>query len=195
MSDSQQLVIDLPDWVAEVASRQSSYRTDAERMTLAIELARENVMRESGGPFGAVVFNDATGEVISAAVNRVQQLSNCALHAEVVALMFAQQRVGCHTLYSDGGPPYMLATSCDPCAMCVGAVLWSGVRRVVCGATRDDATRIGFDEGPVFPESLQYLRERGIEITNGVMRHEANAVLQLYRDRDGKVYNGGASAR
>jgi tRNA(Arg) A34 adenosine deaminase TadA len=190
---SRRLVIDLPEWVADLAGRQERYETDEERMALAIDLARENVLREGGGPFGAVVYEEQTGVVVAAAVNRVQQLANCALHAEVMALMFAQQRVGCHTLYTEGGTEYMLATSCDPCAMCLGAVLWSGVQRVVCGATRDDATEIGFDEGPVFPESLLYLRERGVRITHGVHREAATAVLQLYRDRNGAVYNGAAS--
>ena len=193
MSQAQGLIIDLPEWVAALAGRQDSYRTDDERMRLAVDLARENVLREGGGPFGAVVFDDKAGTVVAAAVNRVQQLANCALHAEVMALMFAQQRVGCHTLYNEQGTEYVLATSCDPCAMCLGAVLWSGVQRVVCGATRDDATAIGFDEGPVFPESLLYLRERGVSITHGVLRAEATAVLQLYRDRNGVVYNGATS--
>ena len=193
MSQAQRLIIDLPELVAALAGRQESYRTDDERMQLAVDLARENVLREGGGPFGAVVFDDRTGTVIAAAVNRVQQLANCALHAEVMALMFAQQRVGCHTLYNEQGTEYVLATSCDPCAMCLGAVLWSGVQRVICGATRDDATEIGFDEGPVFPESLRYLGDRGVRITHGILRAEATAVLQLYRDRNGIVYNGVAA--
>jgi tRNA(Arg) A34 adenosine deaminase TadA len=193
VSQAQRLIIDLPDWVATLAQRQDSYRTDEDRMSLAIDLARENVVRDGGGPFGAVVFEDRTGKVVAAAVNRVQQLANCALHAEVMALMFAQQRVGCHTLYNDRGMEYVLATSCDPCAMCLGAVLWSGVQRVICGATRDDAMDIGFDEGPVFPESLIYLRERGVRITHGIRREEATQVLQLYRDRNGIVYNGAAA--
>lgn len=190
MSPASRLVVDLPEWVDELAGRQAAYRTDDERMALAVSLARENVLRENGGPFGAVVFDDASGIPVAAAVNRVRQLANCALHAEMMALMFAQQRLGCHTLYSDEGPEYMLVTSCDPCAMCLGAVLWGGVRRVVCGATREDAMAIGFDEGPVFPESLQYLQERGIRIEHGVRRDDAVAVLQLYRERNGTVYNG-----
>jgi tRNA(Arg) A34 adenosine deaminase TadA len=74
--------------------------------------------------------------------------------------------------------------------MCLGATLWSGVTRVVCGAHRDDARRLSFDEGPVFPESHAYLRERGIEIVDGVLREEANAVLELYCTRQGTIYNG-----
>jgi tRNA(Arg) A34 adenosine deaminase TadA len=190
MTDPARLVIDLPGWVEEIAARRAAYPTDDDRIALAIELARENVLREGGGPFGAVVFEETTGKVVAAAVNRVQQLANCALHAEVTALMFAQQRLGCHTFQAEDGPSYMLASSCDPCAMCLGAVLWSGIQRVVCGATREDAMAVGFDEGPVFPESLLYLQERGISITSGLRRQEASEVLQLYADRGGLVYNG-----
>ena len=83
-----------------------------------------------------------------------------------------------------------LATSCEPCAMCLGATLWSGVKRLLCGATRDDALRINFDEGPVFPQSYAYLRDRGIEVVRQVAREEARAVLELYRETSGVIYNG-----
>jgi tRNA(Arg) A34 adenosine deaminase TadA len=72
--------------------------------------------------------------------------------------------------------------------MCLGATLWSGVRGLVCGATRDDAIAVGFDEGPVFAESWAYLERRGVGIRRGVLREEAAAVLQLYRERGGAIY-------
>jgi tRNA(Arg) A34 adenosine deaminase TadA len=73
--------------------------------------------------------------------------------------------------------------------MCLGATLWSGVRRIVCGAARDDATRLNFEEGPVFPQSYRYLEERGVAVVHNVLRNEARAVLEAYRARGGKVYN------
>jgi tRNA(Arg) A34 adenosine deaminase TadA len=69
-------------------------------------------------------------------------------------------------------------------------VLWSGARRLVCGASRDDAERIGFDEGPVFDESYAYLEARGIEVVRGIERESASAVLDLYIERNGTIYNG-----
>ena len=86
-------------------------------------------------------------------------------------------------------PPHELFTSCEPCAMCLGATLWSGVKRVVCAAAREDATRLHFEEGPVFPESYTYLEERGIRIDRNILRDEARAVLEQYRVRGGKIYN------
>jgi tRNA(Arg) A34 adenosine deaminase TadA len=118
------------------------------------------------------------------------RLNNCALHGEMVAFMIAQQRLGSFTLSAAGMPVHELVTSCEPCAMCLGAILWSGVKRVVCGAHRDDATRLNFEEGPVFPESYKYLADRGIEVVREVCRQEALDVLELYRKNSGKIYNG-----
>jgi tRNA(Arg) A34 adenosine deaminase TadA len=73
--------------------------------------------------------------------------------------------------------------------MCLGAILWSGVKRVVCGAAREDATRLRFEEGPVFPASYQYLEAHGVTIVRNVLAGEARAVLELYRARSGKIYN------
>jgi tRNA(Arg) A34 adenosine deaminase TadA len=160
-------------------------------MRLAVQLAEQNVARGTGGPFGAAVFEEATGRLVAAGVNLVHASNNAALHAEVVALMFAQRATGSFTLAS---PPltrsHMLATSCAPCAMCLGAVHWSGVSRVVSGATREDATAIGFDEGPVFPESIRYLEARGITFADAVERSAARAVMQRYCDLQGPMYNG-----
>lgn len=159
-------------------------------MRLAIALSRENVERGTGGPFGAAVLERDSGRVVAVGVNSVVRLHNCALHGEMVAFMMAQQRLESYTLNAPGMPEHELITSCEPCAMCLGATLWSGVRRLVCGAAREDAVRLRFDEGPVFSESFDYLEARGIEITRHLLRDEARAVLELYRARGGQVYNG-----
>ena len=57
-------------------------------------------------------------------------------------------------------------------------------------AAREDALRLGFEEGPVFPESFAYLEERGVRFTREVLRREACAVLEAYRKKGGPVYNG-----
>ncbi|HST60704.1 MAG TPA: nucleoside deaminase [Longimicrobium sp.] len=184
------IVIDLPDWVHDVVDADRAYTSDEEKMRLAVDLSRENVLRGTGGPFGAAIFDAGTGELVAVGVNSVVRLNNCTLHGEMMAIMAAQARLECFTLRTPDGPVYEMFTSCEPCAMCLGATLWSGVRRVVCGATRDDALRVNFDEGPVFPESHAYLEARGIRIDRGVLRDEANAVLELYRTSAGVIYNG-----
>ena len=178
-----------PAWVARHVSWDTRYTTDDERMGLAIALSRWNVLEESGGPFGAAVFERGSGRLVAVGVNLVVPLANSALHGEMVAFMMAQARLGSYTLAGEGMPEHELATSCEPCAMCLGATLWSGVRRVLCGATREDALRLDFDEGPVFQASYDYLASRGVEVVREVRRAEAADVLALYRQRAGVIYN------
>jgi tRNA(Arg) A34 adenosine deaminase TadA len=180
--------IEYPDWVAQQIDWERRYLTLEKRMCLVIELARENVQRETGGPFGAAVFESQSGRLVSVGMNLVVPFCNSILHAEIVALMMAHQQLRSFTLSSDSMPAHELVTSCEPCAMCLGAILWSGVKRVVFGASREDAIEIGFDEGPVFSESYEYLEVRGIEFVRDICRAEARAVLDLYVRQGGVIY-------
>lgn len=180
------LTVANPGWLADLAPTGAVCRTDEDRMRLVVRLAVENVEREAGGPFGAAVFDAASGRLVAAGVNSVLRLGNSVLHAEVMAIMLAEAAAGSFALAG----PCELVTSCEPCAMCLGATLWSGVRRLVCGATRDDAAALGFDEGPVFPESYAYLERRGIEVVRGVCRAEAQRPFERYRELGGVIYNG-----
>jgi tRNA(Arg) A34 adenosine deaminase TadA len=178
-----------PDWLGGLVEWDRLYPTVEDRMRLAIQLSRENVLRGTGGPFGAAVFESDSGALVAAGVNSVTRLHNAVLHAETLALMLAQHRLGSFTLSGPGLPAHELVTSCEPCAMCLGAAFWSGVRRLVYGANRADATALSFDEGPVFPESYAYLEERGIAVVRDVLRADAAAVLELYRETGGPIYN------
>jgi tRNA(Arg) A34 adenosine deaminase TadA len=190
MSDARATVlVTWPDWVHDTVTFGRRYDTDEERMRLAIELARQNVLRGTGGPFGAAIFERETGALLSVGVNSVVRLNNSTLHAEMLAITMAQHRIGSYTLAASPTTSYELVSSCDPCAMCLGAVLWSGVRRLVTGADRDDATALSFEEGPVFPQSYTYLEEHGITIRRSVLRQEAAGVLELYRRQGGQIYN------
>ena len=183
------VAVDLPAWVNDIVDWTRPLASDEDRMRLAIRLARENVERGTGGPFGAVIVDRQSGTVVGVGMNSVVRLHNCTLHGEMLAIMMAQARVKSFTLAANGMPAHDLVTSCEPCAMCLGAALWSGVERVVCGAAREDATRLGFEEGPVFPESYKYLEDRGVRFARNVLRDEANAVLEQYRKGGGKIYN------
>jgi tRNA(Arg) A34 adenosine deaminase TadA len=182
--------VEYPDWVDSVVQWDRIYSSDHNRMRLAIDVSRANVEHATGGPFGAAIFESQSGRVVAVGMNSVVRLNNCTLHGEMMAFMMAQQRVGSFSLNGPGLPAHELFTSCEPCAMCLGGALWSGVQRVVYGAGREDASRLNFEEGPVFPESYQYLEDRGIRIVGKVLRDEARAVLELYRARSGTIYNG-----
>ncbi len=183
-------VVTLPGWMADFLRGQPEPTGDAGFIELAIALSRANVEHGTGGPFGAVVVERDTGRVVSVGVNRVVPLRNSSLHAEVVAAMLAEAAIGSYSLDDPGIPPHALYTSCEPCAMCLGAIWWSGVRRVVCAATKEDALAAGFDEGPVFADSYRYLEDRGVAFVHGVCRQAAREVLMRYVERNGTVYNG-----
>ena len=183
------VTVTLPPWVSQVVDFSATYLTDAERMRLAIRLSRENVQRATGGPFGAAVFERQTGRLVAVGVNEVITLGNSTLHAEMVALQCAERRVRSYSL-REARVEHDLFTSCAPCAMCLGAILWSGVTRLVAGGEREDAERAAFDEGPVFAESYAYLAARGITVVRGFLRDEAAAVIELYRRTGGIAYNG-----
>jgi len=120
--------------------------------------------------------------------------SNCSvLHAEIVALAFAQKALGRYDLSDGGRLHYDLVASAEPCAMCFGAVPWSGVRQLVCGARDEDARAIGFDEGPKPDDWVSALHNRGIVVVRDVFREEAAAVLQEYVAAGGPIYNSGGS--
>jgi tRNA(Arg) A34 adenosine deaminase TadA len=188
MNDAEVLV-DLPPWARELERVGTVVAQDDDRMRLAIQLSRLNVDNGTGGPFGAAIFESESGRLVAIGVNSVVRLNQSSLHAEMVAYMRAQARVASYTLAAPHLPAHALYTSCEPCAMCLGAALWSGVQRVVYAASREDAIKLRFDEGPVFPESYAYLERRGIRVTRELLRDEANLVLELYRARGGLIYN------
>jgi tRNA(Arg) A34 adenosine deaminase TadA len=188
-SSLPQIRISYPNWVTDVVDLDSTYASDEDRMRVAIAVSRENVTRGTGGPFGAAIFERQSGKLVAVGMNSVVRLHNCTLHGEMVAFMMAQQQLKSFTLAAPGMPEHDLFTSCEPCAMCLGAALWSGVKRIVMGAAREDASRLNFEEGPVFPQSYTYLEERGITIVRHVLRDDARQVLEQYRAGGGKIYN------
>lgn len=190
MELSNSCVIELPAWIVPfLKAREGSLATISERMQLAIDLAEENVRQDTGGPFGAIVVDEKSGELVSAGVNLVTSSGLSMAHAEIVALTLAQTSIGEWNL-SHGGP-LQLVTSCEPCAMCFGAVPWSGIKSLVCGARKKDAEAAGFDEGDKPAHWVRSLQRRGIVVQCGVMRARAAGVLASYRAGGGQIYNAG----
>src|SRR5919206_1833595 len=123
------VTLGLPGWVEEFLSDPDrSYPTQEERMRLAIELSRLNVEHGTGGPFGAAIFDLSTNRLVAPGVNLVTTTNLSAAHAEIVAIMVAQQVVGHFDLGGRGRPAYELVASTEPCAQCLGSIPWSGVR-------------------------------------------------------------------
>ena len=182
--------VELPDWCRDLAGKLPERLPDpADRMRLAIELSRRNVEAETGGPFGAVVSSIADGRLIAIGVNRVEPEICSSAHAEIVALSLAQSTSSNWNLATVDGAPLELATSCEPCAMCLGAIPWSGVQRVICGATKRDAEITGFDEGERTSDWIDMLGRRSIAVETELLRTEAAGVLHDYRKSGARIYN------
>jgi len=187
---SRHCSFELPAWVEPfLQDWPEPLSTISERMRLAIALSKENIMQETGGPFAAVVVNEQTGQLVAVGINLVTTSGLSMAHAEIVALSLAQTALGEWNLSNAG--PLQLVTTCEPCAMCFGAVPWSGVKSLICGARKKDAEAAGFDEGDKPDQWVRSLQRRGIVVQSSVLRAEAASVLALYRADGGAIYNAG----
>lgn len=185
MTSIKSKTITLPEWINNEIKDVKIIEGYTAQMDFVLNLAKKNVVNKTGGPFAAAVFNKLTGELISAATNIVV-LENCsAAHAEIVALILAQEKLKQHRLIDD----YALVSSAQPCVMCNGALIWSGVKTLIFGATKEDVESItGFDEGPM-PDNWKYeLEKRGIEVVENINHKAACEVLELYTKNGGELY-------
>ncbi|WP_324780737.1 nucleoside deaminase [Thiobacillus sedimenti] len=185
---STALEFELPDFLVRANARELFLPPGDERMRFVLDLARENVAA-GGGPFAAAVFEHASGRLLAAGANRVVSSGYSCAHAEMIALTLAQRRLRHYDLGAASFPTCELVSSAEPCLMCLGAVLWSGVRILSVGARGEDVTAQGFDEGPKPADWVGELRHRGIEVHGDVLRDEAREVLRAYQAAGGPIYN------
>lgn len=180
----------LPDWVLPfVQGYDAPTSTAQERMALVHALADRNHVAGNGGPFAAVVADPVTGEIVSVGVNVVLSSGLSSAHAEITAISLAQVAMASWDLAA-ARPGLELVVNWRPCAMCFGAVLWSGVRRLVVAGDGPDLERLtGFDEGPVVSDWAEQLQVRGIEVDRDVLREGAIATYSAYGQSQSLVYN------
>ena len=166
------------------------FLSSEERMKLVLSLTDRQIEEGTGGPFGAAVFELESGRLISVGVNRVVVTGCSTAHAEVMALSLAQKAVGTHDLGAEKLPEFQIVVNAQMCAMCLGAVIWSGVKEVCYAATSQEVEQItGFDEGPL-PSNIEgILRQRGIRLKKGIMVEESKRLLEKYVTTGGLVYN------
>ena len=184
--------ITLPDWaIEELAALPECITTLEDRMAAVIRFSRLNFEHDTGGPFAAGIFEVESGRVVTIGVNRVVP-SNCSsAHAEIVALSVAQRAIGSFDLGGDGLADHQMVVNWRPCAMCFGAVPWSGIRSLVIAGSGSELEELtGFDEGPIHPDWKMELESRGIDVIDGLMREEACEVFRAFGESDRIVYNG-----
>lgn len=112
----------------------------------AVEIAG-NGIKNGGGPFGAVVSKD--GKIISKAYNKVVLTNDPTAHAEILAIRQAASVLKSHDLCE-----CTLYSSCEPCPMCLGAIYWAGIKKVVYACDRIDAEGAGFSDKLIYEEIM-----------------------------------------
>ena len=188
-----ELKIRLPDWIESFLDQIGSVHSQIEdRMRVVIELAKRNIEKQTGGPFAAAIF-DQQGKLIAPGINMVMTTNCSILHAEIVAIALAQKVLGRYDLSNGGTDKYDLVSTTEPCAMCLGAVPWSGVSRLICAARDEDACKIGFDEGSKPDDWIGKFEKRGITVLRDILRDEAIKVLEKYKTSGGTIYNTGSA--
>lgn len=106
-----------------------------------IDMAINSASEGKGGPFGAMVFNSETGEIISMATNSVLSDNNPIAHGEVNAIQQACQKLQKPHLHG-----YSLLTTSEPCPMCMAAIKWARLDEWGYIASTKTASIIGFDD-------------------------------------------------
>ena len=153
---------------------------DDERfMRMAIALATENVVSGRGGPFGAVVVR--AGAVIATGANQVTATNDPTAHAEVVAIRNACRELG--TFELTGATIY---SSCEPCPMCLAAVLWARCGALFFGNTAADAAAVGFDDSYFYDQVRRSVEQRDLPTAN-LLRTEAAASFSAWRTFAGRI--------
>lgn len=151
---------------------------DRKFLKLAIETASDNI-KEQGGPFGAVIVSK--GKIISRAGNRVVTGHDPTAHAEVQAIRMAAAALGTHDLSG-----CVIYSSCEPCPMCLGAIYWAGIRRLVYASDRYKAAASGFDDEMIYTELALDHEKRSIVMSRG-MKDEGDSVFRQWDIFPGKV--------
>ena len=153
----------------------------AELMQLAIEKARAGVAAGQS-PFGCAIAVE--GHVLAVAHNTVLSDRDITAHAEVNAI-----RQACRSsqhVHLDGA---VVATTCEPCPMCMAALHWARVQHVYFGATISDAESAGFNELQVPAAEVLKIGNSAVKISSGLMPAECRALFAEWRSRpDREVY-------
>ncbi|AIB12406.1 cytidine deaminase [Azospirillum argentinense] len=152
---------------------------DTECLRRAIALSRTHMQGNAGGPFGAVIARD--GRIIGEGWNCVTSTNDPTAHAEVVAIRNACRDLGSFSLA--GATVY---TSCEPCPMCLSAIYWARIGRIVYANGRDDAASIGFDDAFLYTEIALPLEQRAVPMQR-LLADEARAVFDEWAARPDRV--------
>jgi len=152
---------------------------DRSHMRRAIALSKEMMEANQGGPFGAVITRG--DQIIAEGFNKVTSSNDPTAHAEVTAI-----REACRSEESFSLEGCTIYTSCEPCPMCLAAIYWARISRIVYANSRSDAADIGFDDDFLYKEIPLPLDQRSIP-TEQALGEEALAVFQAWDNKSDKT--------
>ena len=147
-------------------------------MRRAIDLSLKNV-KKGGGPFGAVVTRN--GEILAESCNLVTETNDPTAHAEINVIRVAAQKLKTFDLSG-----CVIYSSCEPCPMCLGAIYWARIDKVVFANTTSDAKSIGFNDALIYEEISRPPEERKIEFRQ-LLREEALMAFKAWEESENKI--------
>lgn len=148
-------------------------------MEQAIMLAKENVNKLNGGPFGAIIVKN--GKIIGKGVNSVTMNNDPTAHAEVMAI-----RDACKNLETYQLEDCEVYSSCEPCPMCMGAIYWARTKKLYYAATKEDAANAGFDDSYIYNEINSPLNKRDLP-SEQICREKAVEVFKHWQENSEKI--------
>lgn len=151
-----------------------------EYMKLAKDMAENGMSNNEGGPFGAII-TDKEGNIIAKGNNQVLKNNDPTAHAEVVAIRNACKKLNTYDLSN-----YILYTSCEPCPMCLSAIIWSNIKEIYYACTKNDAAEIGFRDNMIY----EYLKGNNKDLINlkQIDRDECIELFEKYKKQDKTIY-------
>lgn len=153
-------------------------------MNKYINLAKSEAMlginNNEGGPFGAVI-TDKEGNIVAKGNNKVLKNNDPTAHAEIVAIRNACSKLNTYDLSE-----YILYTSCEPCPMCLSAIIWSNIKEVYYACTKNDAAEIGFRDDMIY----EYLKGNNKDLINlkQIDRDECIELFEEYKKQGKTIY-------
>ena len=149
-------------------------------MQKAKENAEKGIENKEGGPFGAIIV-DKKGNIIANGNNKVLKNNDPTAHAEIVAIREACKKLNTYDLSE-----YILYTSCEPCPMCLSAIIWANIKEVYYGCTKEDAGNIGFRDDIIY----DYLKGKNKELIEmkKIDREECIKTFEKYKKENGTIY-------
>ena len=149
-------------------------------MEKAKQNAENGILKKEGGPFGAIIV-DKEENIISNGNNQVLKNNDPTAHAEIVAIREACKKLNTYDLKN-----YTLYTSCEPCPMCLSAIIWANIKEVYYGCTKEDAGKIGFRDDIIY----DYLKGKNKDLINlkQIDREECIKTFEEYKNNNGVIY-------